>query len=56
MNAIVFYLLLGTLALYFFRRRWQPSRSAFGTSTFAPTQLLQALGMLGSKGLILLAV
>src|SRR6266851_9748282 len=41
------------LAMLYYRRRWRPAGTAFGTATWASESVLRTAGMLTGKGLIL---
>jgi len=43
----------GIVALVFYRRRWQPSGTAFGMASWMREKMLRAAGMLAGKGLVL---
>lgn len=50
--ALLFYAAVFFVALYY-RRRWQPAGTAFGTAKWASEGVLRGAGMLADKGLIL---
>src|SRR5581483_9394627 len=47
------FLLIAGAAVLLLRRKWQPSRTAFGFAAWATAEFLRRAGMLGSDGLIL---
>ncbi len=46
-------ILAALLVMVFYRRRWRPSRTAFGTATWMNESVLRKVGMLAGRGLIL---
>ena len=53
-DQVIFLLAIAAImALVFFRRRWRPSRTAFGTAKWMSDGVLRKAGMLAGKGLVL---